>query len=151
MDIVARAELEVAAPLSQVFAHFVDFPRWSQWMPAIFTPVSGPERSLRQGDKFKVRIGKLPVSLEVVSLLHDAAFGWRGGSPWIVQGTHTFQFEASGAKTLIRSTELLSGKLLFKSFSERVANDASREAVHLMQRFASYLARTYVPDPLQVA
>jgi hypothetical protein len=148
MSIIAIAELDVPAPLSQVFARFIDFPRWNQWMPAIFAPVSGPDRALRAGDAFKVRIGKLPVSLSVVNFRHDVEFGWRGGSKWVIEGVHTFKFEAAGTQTRIRSEETLSGLLALSLFADKVRTDASAQALILMERFASYLGRTYVPGPL---
>jgi hypothetical protein len=149
MSILATAQIEIPAPLPVVFAHFIDFPRWGQWMPAIFTPVSGPERALRAGDTFKVRIGKLPVPLSVVNFRHDAEFGWRGGSRLVIEGVHTFQFEAAGGKTRIRSEETLSGLLALDLFAARVRADASAQALILMERFAIYLSRTYVPEPLR--
>jgi hypothetical protein len=148
MSIFATAEIEVPAPISHVFAHFIDFPRWNQWMPAIFTPVSGPERAFLAGDAFKVRIGKLPVALSVVNFRQDAEFGWHGGSKWLIEGVHTFKFEALGSKTRIRSEETLSGLLALSLFADKVRTNASAQALILMERFASYLGRTYVPDSL---
>ncbi|MET0282853.1 MAG: SRPBCC family protein [Polyangiales bacterium] len=148
MTIFATAQLDIDAPLATVFAHFIDFPRWGQWMPAIFTPIAGPERAFRAGDSFKVRIGKLPVPLSVVSFRQDAEFGWRGGSRLVIEGVHTFKFEALGGKTRIRSEETLSGLLALNLFAEKVRADASAQALVLMERFAIYLSRTYVPEPL---
>jgi hypothetical protein len=141
VSIIALAELEVPAPLSQVFAHFIDFSSWSAWMPALFTPISGPQRALREGDKFKVRIGRLPVSLEVARFRPEAEFGWQGGSPWVIQGIHTFKFEAVGSKTRIRSEETLSGLLALRVMSAKLSRQAAAEATHLMKGFANHLAQ----------
>jgi len=140
MTIFVTAELEVAAPLAQTFAHFIDFPRWHRWMPQLFYPLSGPERALQQGDKLKVRIGKFPISVDIVRLRQDGELCWRGGARWLIQGEHAFKFEQAGNKTRILSEETLSGLLVVRALKSHVTRSAAEEALVLMQRFARYLA-----------
>jgi len=140
MSALAVAEHEVAAPLSQVFASFIDFTRWSSWMPRTFSPVVGPARALQAGDKFKVKVGRMPISLEVIRLRHDGEICWRGGSRWVMQGDHSFTFTDAAGKTRIRSEEKLSGLLTVGPFSARLERASAAEALMIMKRFEDYLA-----------
>lgn len=141
MSTIAVAEHEIAVPLSEAFAHFIDFTRWSSWMPHTFSPQTGPERALQAGDKFKVRVGRLPISLEVLRLRPNAEICWRGGSRWVMQGDHSFAFATAAGKTRIRSEENLSGLLTMGPLASRLARSAAAESRMILERFADYLAR----------
>jgi hypothetical protein len=65
MSASAIAEHDIAAPASVAFAHFIDFTQWGSWMPRTFSPVRGPARALQPGDRFKIRVGKSPISIEL--------------------------------------------------------------------------------------
>lgn len=140
MSAIAVAEHDVASPVSATFAHFIDFTRWSSWMPRTFSPLSGPTRALQAGDKFKVRVGKLPISLEVLRLSTNGEICWRGGSRWMMQGDHSFTFASVGGKTRIRSEETLSGLLTLGPLSGRLSRAAAAESRMILQRFADYIS-----------
>jgi hypothetical protein len=141
MSAFVVVEHEVAVPLSDAFGHFVDFTRWAAWMPSTFSPHTGPGRPLQAGDKFKVRVGKLPIALHVLRLRPNAEVCWRGGSRLVMQGDHSFTFTELGGKTRIRSEETLSGLLTLGFMAARIERSAAAEARTLLQRFADYVTR----------
>lgn len=141
MGAFAVAELEVSTRCADAFARFTDFTRWSEWMPRTFSPVTGPARALQVGDKFRVRVGSLPIALEVIRLRAGAEICWRGGSRWVMRGDHAFVFSESNGKTRIRSEETLSGLLTTGALGARVQGAASKEAQAMLARFADHLAR----------
>jgi hypothetical protein len=141
MSAFAVAELEVTSRCADAFALFTDFTRWGEWMPRTFSPVTGPTRALQLGDKFKVRVGSLPIALEVIRLRAGAEICWRGGSRWVMRGDHAFLFTEANGKTRIRSQETLSGLLTVSALGGRVQGAAAREAQAMLARFSDYLAR----------
>lgn len=140
MSAIAVAEHDVAVPLADVFTHFIDFTRWSAWMPHTFSPLLGPDRALQAGDKFKVRVGRLPISLQVLRLRPNGEICWRGGSRLVMQGDHSFTFADVGGKTRIRSEETLSGLLTLGPLSARMSRAAAAESRMILQRFADYIS-----------
>jgi hypothetical protein len=141
MSAIAIAERDVPLSLSDAFAQFIDFTRWSSWMPRTFSPQVGPTRALQAGDKFKVRVGRLPLSLEVIRLRANAEICWRGGSRWVMQGEHSFTFREASGMTRIRSEETLSGLLSMGPLSSRLSRAAAAESRMMLDRFADYAAR----------
>lgn len=114
MTAIAVAERIVDAPLSEAFALFIDFSRWDLWMPAMFTPVTGPARGLQVGDTFKTAVDKrgfLKLELEVVRVRPNKELCWRGGGG-LVRGEHSFLFADADGRTLIRSEETITGPLV---------------------------------------
>lgn len=145
MSAIAVAEATVAAPLADVFAHFVDFAHWDLWMPKTFAPVTGPARALQVGDRFKVSlgIGKLPLALDlqVIRVRPQKEICWRGGSAFVLQGDHSFLFTQAGDQTVVRSEEPMIGLLArgpVGSVIERVFTDGARV---ILERFADYVQR----------
>ena len=149
MAALAVAERDVALPVSQAFARFIDFTRWGAWMPRTFAPLTGPARPLQMGDRFKVRVGRLPLSLAVIRLSSDAEICWRGGSPWLMRGDHSFTFADTGGQTRIRSEERLSGLLAMGPLSSRLERAAAAESRMILDRFADYAARQDAPQLLR--
>jgi hypothetical protein len=141
MSVIAVAEREIAVPLVDAFARFIDFTRWSAWMPRTFSPLTGPDRPLQAGDRFKVRVGKLPISLEVIRLTPNGEVCWRGGSRLVMQGDHSFTFHTAAGQTRIRSEETLSGLLTLGPLASRLSRAASAESDMILERFASYAAQ----------
>jgi integral membrane protein len=66
MSVVAEAERMVEVPRDRAFELFVDFPRWREWMPRCFRPLAGPDRPLREGDRLKVRIPPLSITVQIL-------------------------------------------------------------------------------------
>jgi hypothetical protein len=145
MSAIAIAERDVAVPLSHAFACFIDFTRWGSWMPHTFSPLAGPIRALTAGDRFKVSVGRLPLSLEVIRLRPNAEVCWRGGSRWVMQGEHSFTFTEEAGKTRIRSEEKLSGLLSLGPLASRLSRAAAAESRMILDRFADYAARHPTP------
>jgi hypothetical protein len=141
MSAIAVAEREIAVPRSEAFACFIDFRRWSSWMPRTFSPLTGPNRALHAGDRFKVRVGSLPLSLAVIRFSTDGEICWRGGSRWVVRGDHSFTFADAAGKTRIRSEETLSGLLAVGPLSSRFTRAAAAEWRMILERFANYASR----------
>jgi hypothetical protein len=141
MSAIAVAERDVAVPLAEAFAHFTDFTRWSSWMPRTFSPLAGPDRPLQAGDRFKVRVGRLPLSLEVIRLSPNGEICWRGGSRWVMQADHSFTFADASGKTRIRSEEALSGLLTLSPLASRLSRAAAAESRMLLDRFADHASR----------
>jgi hypothetical protein len=110
MSTTAEAELTVAGPLEDVFAHFIDYGRWGSWMPRAFRPMRGPSRPLRTGDRMLVNVTGLPSMLKVERVEAPREVCWSGGLPGLMYARHSFYFEAIGATTTrIRSVEPWSG------------------------------------------
>ena len=140
MSALAIAERDIAMPAAEAFACFIDFTRWGAWMPRTFSPLAGPNRALAAGDRFKVRVGRLPLSLEVIRL-STAEICWRGGSRLVMQGEHSFTFSAGAGTTRIRSEERLSGLLALGPLSSRLERAAAVESRMILDRFAAYAAQ----------
>ena len=141
MSAIAIAERDVAVPLSEAFACFVDFTCWSSWMPRTFSPLRGPNRALREGDRFKVRVGSMPLSLAVIRFSLNGEICWRGGSRCVMRGDHSFTFADAAGKTRIRSEETLSGLPALGPLSSRLERAAAAESRMILERFANYAAR----------
>lgn len=141
MSAIAVAECDVAVPLSDAFACFIDFTRWNSWMPRAFSPLTGPNRALQLGDRFKVRVGSLPLPLVVIRLTTDAEICWGTGSRWAMRGDHSFSFADAAGKTRIRSEETLSDRLTLGVRSSRLERVAAAESRMLLERFAGYASR----------
>lgn len=116
MAVVGKAVLVVEAPLKEAFAKFIDFSQWKDWMPELFTPVSGPSHPLREGDKFKVRLAVGPLKptlpINTMRVQEGREVTWGGGIPGLLKAEHCFFFENMGdGRTRIRSEETFTGLL----------------------------------------
>jgi hypothetical protein len=141
MPFVAEAELTVAGPLEAAFAQFIDFPRWSAWMPALFRPLRGPSRPLRTGDRLLVAVAGAPTLIHVESIEAPREVRWSGGLPGLLYARHSFTFEAAGPdSTRIRSTEPWVGvltRLPIHAPLKRVAERAGRAQLKGFERWLS--------------
>jgi len=141
MSAIVVVERDVAAAMPAAFAHFIDFTRWSAWMPPTFSPHTGPQRALQAGDKFKVKVGRLPIALDVIRFRPNIEICWRGGSRLIMQGEHSYTFSAMAGGTRIRSQETLTGLLTVGPWASRLERATVEETTMILGRFADYIAR----------
>jgi hypothetical protein len=113
MPFTAEAEITIAAPIDAVFASFIDYRTWGQWMAPVMRPVTGPARQLRQGDRLFVLVGgAAPLWLTVERLESPREILWSGGIPGVLVAHHSFYFEPAGKdQTHIRSVEPWTGLL----------------------------------------
>ena len=145
MSATATAEHTVNAPLPTAFARFIDYSSWDLWAPKGFRPISGPSRALREGDRFKMAIGRgpgLPVELTVIRLRPNKEICWKGGVAGVLVGEHSFFFEDEGGKTHMRSEEPFSGVLAKGLLSGVLEREAARTGLHTLTNFAAYLEKT---------
>jgi hypothetical protein len=112
MALVAEAERVVELPRDRAFELFIDFPRWREWMPRGFQPLSGPQRPLREGDQLRVRIPPIPVvALRVLRVRPHEEVCWGGGGPGL-RAEHSFFFdEVTPSTTRVRSVEPWTGPI----------------------------------------
>jgi len=126
MPLVAEAERTVDLDRDEAFDLFIDFPRWKQWMPPSFKPLSGPDHPLRAGDAFWVRLPPVPAYVRVFRIRRPEEVCWGGGVPGL-RAEHSFFFEETGpGKTRIRSVEPWTGFLTSVGpIARRVKRDAT--------------------------
>ena len=126
MPVVAEAERSVDLGRDEAFDLFIDFPRWSQWMPKVFEPLSGPDRPLRDGDVFRVRLPPMPANVRVFRIRRPHEVCWGGGIPGL-HAEHSFFFEEEGpSRTRIRSVEPWTGFLTsIGPIARKVQRDAT--------------------------
>jgi hypothetical protein len=144
----ATAELTVAAPVDTAFARFIDFSSWDMWQPKGFRPISGPSRPLREGDRFKVAIGRgpgMPVELTVIRVRPNKEICWRGGVKGVLMGEHSFFFEAEddgdNPRTRVRSEEPFTGLLASTPIASLLEREASKTGERTLSSFAAYLGK----------
>jgi hypothetical protein len=140
MTAFAVAEQIVSVPLDVAFDRFIDFSQWVHWMPDSFRPVSGPQRGLRSGDKFKVGFGpkqRMTLGLEVLRMSTNVELCW-GGGPAILRGEHSFRFIGVDGATRLRSEESLTGLLTYGPMAKLIERECVKAAAELLARFAEY-------------
>jgi hypothetical protein len=138
MSVIAEVEQTIPGPIDAVFARFIDYPSWTAWMPALFTPLRGPSRPLVQGDRLLVRVKGLPTTLTVDRLEASRQVCWSAGLPGFLHGRHTFTFEAvDSGSTRIRSVEPWTGLLTYvvASSLQRAAEDGGRQQLQGFDRW----------------
>src|SRR5207244_1432099 len=96
MPFTAETELVVGASVEVAFARFIDYPRWSEWMPPVFRPVRGPARPLEERDRLLMSVNGLPGFILVERILPAREVCWSGGIPGVAWARHTFAFEKQG-------------------------------------------------------
>jgi hypothetical protein len=114
MTFVAQTSRTVACPPEVAFDRLADHASWRDWMPRSFRPVGRAERTLRVGDRPRVRIAGslLPAALEVTVVDRPREITWCGGVRPLLWAEHRFLFEADGAGgTRVRSVETWRGAL----------------------------------------
>jgi hypothetical protein len=112
MPFTADVERTIEGPLEAVFARFIEYPRWKEWMPSLFRPLRGPSRSLHVGDRLLVSIAGLPSVLTVEHVDAPYEVRWSGGVPGVLFARHTFSFHPAGpTSTRVRSLEPWTGLL----------------------------------------
>jgi hypothetical protein len=97
-----RTEIEIEAPVSEVWSILADFERHPQWNPFI-RHISG---ELRLGTRLQVRLGppgKRTMAFKpIVQMVEPGhSFRWLGHLlvPGLFDGEHIFELEAAGAHT----------------------------------------------------
>jgi hypothetical protein len=142
MRVVAEAERMVEVPRDRAFELFVDFPRWREWMPRCFRPLAGPDRPLREGDRLKVRIPPLRVTVEILRVRPTDEVCWGGGAPGL-RAEHSFYFdEVTPTKTRIRSVEPWTGPLIrVRPLAQQVLRAANRIGSAQLDGFVGYVRR----------
>jgi hypothetical protein len=145
MALIAESELTISGPIDTVFSQFVDYRRWSAWMPASFRPMRGPSRPLRQGDRLLIRVTGLPTIIRVELLEAPREVCWSGGLPGVMHARHTFTFEAVGDKTTrVRSTEPWTGVVTrVKPLADRIQGAAEREGRHQLEGFGRWFSQEF--------
>ncbi len=148
MPLIAESEHTISGPIDTVFSQFIDFRRWSAWMPKLFRPLRGPSRPLRSGDRILVSLSGAPslVKVELVAAPHQVV--WSGGLPGLLFARHTFMFEAVGDQsTRIRSVEPWTGLVThlppLASRIQRVAAIAGRKQIEGFDRWFRAEYATY--------
>ncbi|MGH7269500.1 MAG: SRPBCC family protein [Polyangiaceae bacterium] len=113
MTLTAEAELTIAGPIESVFAQFIDYTHWAEWMPAVFRPIRGPARAIRPGDRLLMKVGgAVPSLLSVDRVEAPREVCWSGGVPGLAYARHSFYFDkVSDSATRIRSVEPWTGLL----------------------------------------
>ena len=145
MPFTADVELTIAGPIDTVFSQFIDYRRWSTWMPPVFRPLRGPSRPLREGDRLVIRIAGAPTFLRVERLDPPHEVRWSGGVPGILHARHSFWFEAVGDQsTRVRSVEPWTGVLTrvapIATPLRRAAEDGGRR---MLQGFERWFKQEY--------
>lgn len=145
MALIAQSELTVPGPVDAVFSQFVDYPRWTAWMPASFRPLRGPSRPLRAGDRLLIRITGLPAIIHVDRVESPREVCWSGGLSGVVRARHTFTFEPAGDKaTRIRSTEPWTGAFTkVKPLADRIRSGAERIGRSQLEGFGRWFSREF--------
>jgi hypothetical protein len=145
MALIAESELTISGPIDMVFSQFVDFRRWSAWMPASFRPMRGPSRPLRQGDRLLIRVTGLPSIIRVERVEGPREVCWSGGLPGVMHARHTFTFEAVGDKTTrVRSTEPWTGVVTkVKPLADRIQGAAERVGRHQLEGFGRWFSQEF--------
>jgi hypothetical protein len=148
MPFTAEAEITIPAPIDAVFASFIDYRTWGQWMAPVLRPVSGPARALRQADSLLVLVGNvLPMRLSIDRVQSPGEIVWSGGIPGVILASHAFHFEPAGKdRTRIRSVELWSGLIAeapaFSGGVKRAAEAGGRRQLKSFDRWFGDLPRT---------
>jgi len=148
MPFTAEAEITIAAPIDAVFASFIDYRTWGQWMAPVLRPVTGPERALRQGDHLFVLLGNAaPLWLTVDRVESSREVVWSGGIPGVLVARHSFYFEPVGKdQTHIRSVEPWTGLLTHPKgvagALQRVAEQGGKRQLRGFDRWFSTLPKT---------
>lgn len=147
MAVTAKSVIIVDAPVAEAFAKFIDFPRWEKWMPELFEPVSGPNASIAEGDKLKVRLragGRpVPAPIKVLRIRQNQEVAWGGGVPGLVSADHAFFFEDTGdGRTRIRSEETFTGLLtVLPPVKKQILREATRIGEGQLGGFRDWIAR----------
>jgi hypothetical protein len=145
MALIAESELTISGPIDTVFSQFVDFRRWSAWMPASFRPMRGPSRPLRQGDRLLVRVTGLPSIIRVELVEGPREVCWSGGLPGVMHARHTFTFEAASDRTTrVRSTEPWTGVVTrLKPLADRIQRTAERVGRSQLEGFGRWFSQEF--------
>jgi hypothetical protein len=142
MPFTAEAELTLDAPIEAVFSQFIDYPKWTHWMPATFRPMGGPSRSLAPGDRLLVNVTGVPSRLRVERVDPPTEVCWSGGLPGLLVARHSFFFESVGGATRIRSVEPWTGLLSNVGIvARRIQRTAERVGLAQLQGFESWFMR----------
>ena len=145
MTFTADAELTIAGPIDAVFTRFIDYPRWSEWMPSTFRPMRGPSRPLRPGDRLVIRVTGLPSVLQVFDVNSPREVSWGGGIPGLLSARHSFLFEAVGEKTTrVRSSEPWKGLATnVPSVAARIKRTAEKVGRSQLEGFERWFSKEY--------
>jgi hypothetical protein len=145
MTLVAEAELTIPGPIQAVFSQFIDYRRWSEWMPSTFRPMRGPSRPLRAGDRLLVRVTGLPSLLRVEHVDGPREVCWGGGVPGVLRARHTFLFEAVNDRTTrIRSSEPWTGIVTnVPSVADRIQRTSERVGLAQLEGFSRWFSKEY--------
>ncbi len=115
MSFIASAECTVPGSVEDAFAQLSDFRAWKKFMPREFEPLRGPERTLKSGDRVRVKLDagglSLPTVIHVLWVRSPREIAWGGGNA-LLRAEHRFYFEkAEDGATRIRSEEEWTGLL----------------------------------------
>jgi hypothetical protein len=145
MAFTADSELTIAGPIDAVFTRFIDYSRWSEWMPPTFRPMRGPSRPLLPGDRLLIRITGLPSLVKVFDVNSPREVSWGGGIPGVLSARHSFLFEAVGDKTTrVRSTEPWKGLVTsIPSVAARIKRTAEKVGRSQLEGFERWFSKEY--------
>jgi hypothetical protein len=136
MTVIAEAQLEIDRPASELFDALCDYRNWRTIMPKAFSPMRGPERALRVGDRMTVRMnGALPAQLTVLRVEPHREICWRGGLAGLLVGEHSFLFEELGpTRARVRSREPFTGLLTkLPPVAKTLRRDASVVGLQMLE------------------
>ncbi|MCA9596198.1 MAG: hypothetical protein KC776_22945 [Myxococcales bacterium] len=115
MSFFANADVTVSGSMERAFAELSDFRSWKAFMPPEFTPVRGPSRILKSGDRVHVKLDTgmlmLPAVIQILWVRAPKEIAWSGGNA-LLRAEHRFYFETTeSGETRIRSEEEWTGAL----------------------------------------
>lgn len=104
----------INAPVKKVWNTFTDLTCWKDWN-TVCGDVSAKTKRITKGKSFKfcIRPFDIPIHIEPVveEVIPEKRIVW-SGSKHGVDASHEFTFEKKGERTLLRSRETFSGKVI---------------------------------------
>ena len=104
--VIARSEIEIAAPPERVWELVTDIGRWPEWDPGVGSAaLEGP---LAPGSTFRWKAGPGTIVSTLRHVDPPREVGWTGKTMGIA-GVHAFRLEPSGVGTRVVSEESWNG------------------------------------------
>jgi uncharacterized protein YndB with AHSA1/START domain len=106
--VVARAEIEIAAPPDAVWDVLTDFDRWPTWNPDVSSMTFGGD--VVEGAEFRWKAGPTTITSTIRRIERPRLIGWTGRTLG-TRAVHVYRLEPRNGATLVTTAESFDGWL----------------------------------------
>jgi uncharacterized protein YndB with AHSA1/START domain len=106
--VVARAEIEIAAPPDAVWDVLTDFDRWPTWNPDVSSMTFGGD--VVEGAEFRWKAGPTTITSTIRRIERPRLIGWTGRTLG-TRAVHVYRLEPRNGATLVTTAESFNGWL----------------------------------------